>query len=66
MDGRCENPKLAAKTARSRAWSPIAIAGRGSFDFGVEMMPKGMLAREKCDLGGIGNHDFRDIAKPFS
>lgn len=29
------------------------------------MMPKGMLAREKCDFGGIGNHDFRDIFVSF-
>lgn len=29
--------------------------------FGVEMMPKGMLARPKCESGGIGSHDSEDI-----
>lgn len=42
---------------RSSAYSPIAIAGTGTFDLAVVMMPKGMLAREKCDFAGIESQD---------
>lgn len=28
----------------------------------MEMMPKGMLARPKCESGGMGSHDSEDIA----
>lgn len=48
---------LAAKASRSNACSPIAIATRGASDEVVEMMPKGMLEREKCEPRGMLNHD---------
>lgn len=42
---------------RSSAYSPMAIAGTGTLDLGVVMIPKGMLAREKCDFAGIESQD---------
>lgn len=36
----------------------MAIAGRGVLEDAVEMMPKGMLAREKCEVGEMGSQDF--------
>jgi hypothetical protein len=35
----------------------MAIAGTGTLDLGVVMIPKGMLAREKCDFAGIESQD---------
>lgn len=58
MERRAEKPLLEEKMARSSALSPMAIAGRGVLDDVVEMMPKGMLAREKCEVGEIGSQDF--------
>lgn len=57
MSGSFEKPLLAAKTARSRAKVPIAIAGRGEGEVGVEMMPKGMLEMPKWESGGMGSQD---------
>lgn len=42
-----EKPLCAAKAARSKALSPIAVATRGLLEDGVLIMPKGILAREK-------------------
>ena len=36
----------------------------GVCEAGVVMIPKGMLAREKGDFGGIGNHDL--VAIPLA
>ncbi len=36
----------------------MAIAGRGVLEEAVEMIPKGMLAREKWEVRGIGSQDF--------
>lgn len=58
MDGRAENPLLEENKARSSAWSPMAMAGRGVLQEAVDMIPKGMLAREKCEVREIGSHDF--------
>jgi hypothetical protein len=57
---RDENAPDAANSWRSRAWSPIATAGRGvGFDV-VEMIPNGRFAKEKWLDLGMGNHDFKD------
>lgn len=58
MEGRAENPLLEENRARSSAWSPMAMAGRGVLEEAVEMIPKGMLAREKCEVREIGSQDF--------
>ena len=52
------NPFAAAKLCKSRQWWPIATAGRGTLLEEVEMIPKGMLARENGVPEGIGSHDF--------
>jgi hypothetical protein len=39
----------------------MAIAGRGSDDEAVEMIPKGILASENGDSLGIGSHDEVDM-----
>lgn len=57
MVERPEKPLLAAKASRSRACSPMATATRGFVDDAVEMIPKGMLAREKCEPRGMLNQD---------
>ena len=61
MTGRKEKPLAEAKMERERAWVPIAIAGWGVGVSGVLMMPKGMLAREKCESGGVGSQDLGAI-----
>lgn len=58
MEGRAVKPSLEENMARSRALSPIAIADRGVVEEAVEMTPKGMLAREKCEVRGMGSQDF--------
>lgn len=40
----------------------MAIAGRGVLEEAVEMIPKGMLAREKWEVRGIGSQDFAAMA----
>ena len=50
--------------SRSRAWFPIATAGRRLRDVALDMMPNGMFAREKCDCGGMGNQDLIGILFP--
>ena len=57
-DDISEKPLLEAKACRSRAYSPIAIAGRGEVSVAVLMMPKGRLAREKWEPCGMGSQDF--------
>ena len=49
------------KAAKSRACSPIAIAGRGDGEEVVVMIPNGMLASEKWDARGIGSQDVAGI-----
>jgi hypothetical protein len=39
----------------------MATATRGLVDVAVEIIPKGMFAREKCDPRGILNHDRREV-----
>lgn len=56
-DSRLSKPSRLAKTNRSSAWSPMATAGRRE-PFVVEMMPKGMLAREKGEAGSMVSHDM--------
>lgn len=56
---RAEKPLFAAKTSRSKAWSPIATATRGVLEEVVEMMPNGMFAREKCDPRGMLSQEHR-------
>lgn len=48
---------MAAKASRSNAWSPMATATRGFVDEAVEMIPKGMLAREKWEPRGMLNQE---------
>lgn len=55
---RSLKPLLAVKMSRSRVWSPMAMAGRGVVPLAWVMMPKGMLAREKCEVAGMGNQDL--------
>lgn len=50
-------PPFFVNVDRSSAYSPMAIAGTGAFDLGVVMIPKGILAREKCDFAGIASQD---------
>ena len=64
MVGRREKPFEEQKTSRSRAWFPIATAGRRLLDAALDMMPNGMLAREKCDCGGMGNQDLIGMLSP--
>ena len=45
--GSSEKPSLDAKRDRSRAKSPIAIAGQGTVLELVLIIPKGILASEK-------------------
>jgi hypothetical protein len=59
MVERAEKPLFAAKTSRSKAWSPIATATRGELEDGVDMMPKGMFASEKWDPRGMVNQERR-------
>lgn len=54
---KAEKPFSWAKVAKSKAYSPIAVATRGFGLPEVLMMPNGMLAREKCDRLGDGSHD---------
>ena len=61
MLGSCEKPSYELKTSRSRALSAIAIAGRCLLDFGSEIMPKAIFAREKWESGGIGSHERNGI-----
>ena len=59
VEGRVEKPEPWAKTARSSAYSPMAMAT--CFSDGKDgevMMPKGMLAREKCEPLEMETHDF--------
>lgn len=65
INGSPEKPSCAEKTAKLRAWSPIAIAGAGTFDSGEVMIPNGILAREKCDFGDMGSQDFNTIFFDF-
>ncbi len=39
----------------------MATAGRGVSEEAVEMIPKGMLAREKCEVRGMFSQDFAAI-----
>ena len=56
---RAEKPEFWAKMERSRACSPMAMATCFSVGEAEDvMMPKGMLAREKCEPLGIETHDF--------
>jgi hypothetical protein len=57
MVERAEKPLFAANASRSSAYSPMATATRGDVEDAVEMMPKGMFAREKCDPLGMVNQD---------
>lgn len=52
-----EKPLLAANTARSSAWLPMAMAGRGVRSSRVEMMPNGMLSSPKCESDGTDSQD---------
>ena len=57
--GRAEKPAFRAKIERSRACSPMAMATCFSLgEAGEVIMPKGILAREKCEPLGIETHDF--------
>lgn len=54
-------PPFFVNVDKSSAYSPMAIAGTGTFDLGVVIMPKGMFAREKCDFAGIGSQDAMSL-----
>lgn len=41
----------------------MAMAGCGSEEEACEIMPKGRLAREKCEERGIGNQLCNDMAR---
>lgn len=62
MAGHSEKPEQAAKTERSRAYSPIATPTCGEDEAGVVIIPKGMLAREKGESLGTSSQDFGAIA----
>jgi hypothetical protein len=47
MVDNAANPFPAAKASKSKACSPIATAGRGLDFEEVEIIPNGILAREK-------------------
>jgi len=62
---REENPLAAVKSSRSKACEPIAIAGWGFGFEECEIIPNGMLAREKWESDGIKNQDFRAIVEDY-
>lgn len=51
------------KASKSRAKSPIAIAGRGLVFAFVLIMPKGMFESEKWQSAAIGSQLLRDMIK---
>lgn len=55
--GRAEKPRPAVKAARSRAWPPRAMAGRGEGLEAVLIIPNGRLSREKAEVAGMGCQD---------
>lgn len=61
--GSDEKPPFAAKTARSSALVPIAIAGRGVRSLRVEIIPNGILSRPKCESGATGSQDSDRVSK---
>jgi len=65
MIEREEKPFAAVKSSRSSAWSPIAIAGCGCGLEAWEIMPKGMLARENCEVGEIWNQESKAIVRIY-
>lgn len=63
MEDSEENPPAAENLERSRAYSPMATAGLGFASSSVLMMPNGIFASEKGELGEIGSHDFCIVEK---
>lgn len=61
MELSSEKPLSNENAAKSRAYSPMATAGRGDGDEAVLMIPNGMLASEKWDVRGIGSQDVAGI-----
>ena len=58
MEESSEKPSFDENAAKSRACSSMAIAGWSASDENVEMIPDGMLAREKPDPRGMRIQDF--------
>lgn len=63
MVDNAEKPFCEVNLARSKAYSPIAIAGRGFGLDGVLIIPNGMFANEKGHLSGIDSQLRKDILK---